>query len=169
MALLPILQFPDSRLRLKAKPVTVFDEKLQTLIDDMLETMYHAKGIGLAATQVNIQKQLVVIDLSEERNEAFCLINPKIVFMEGVDSIEEGCLSVPGFQEPVQRAASVTVEALDRRGNAFNLTAEGLLAICIQHELDHLQGKLFVDHISSLKRDRIRKKLEKKESSKATA
>jgi peptide deformylase len=161
MAILDILHFPDPRLRNRAKAVTVVDETIGRLIDDMLETMYQAPGIGLAATQVNVAKRVVVIDISEEKNEPLCLINPEILEKEGVEQMEEGCLSVPGIYELVTRADQIRLRALDRNGKPFEMTAEGLLAVCIQHELDHLEGKLFVDYLSSLKRQRIRKRLEK--------
>ncbi|NKN32060.1 peptide deformylase [Marichromatium bheemlicum] len=161
MAMLEILTFPDPRLRKAARPVDQVDASIRRLIDDMLETMYAAPGIGLAATQVNVHKQVVVIDISENHDQPLCLINPEILEREGEEQMEEGCLSVPGFYEQVTRAERVRVKALDRDGNPFTLDAEGLLAVCIQHELDHLGGKLFVDHISSLKRQRIRRKLEK--------
>jgi peptide deformylase len=161
MAILDILHFPDPRLRNKAKPVAEVDDSIRRLVDDMLETMYEAPGIGLAATQVNVAKRVVVIDLSEEKNEPLCLINPEILEKDGVEQMEEGCLSVPGVFEPVSRANHIRVRALDREGNPFEMEADDLLAVCIQHELDHLEGKLFVDYLSSLKRQRIRKKLEK--------
>ncbi|MCU7810217.1 MAG: peptide deformylase [Candidatus Thiodiazotropha sp. (ex Notomyrtea botanica)] len=161
MAILDILHFPDPRLRNKAKPVAEVDDSIRRLIDDMLETMYEAPGIGLAATQVNVAKQLVVIDLSEDKNEPLCLINPEIIEKDGIEQMEEGCLSVPGIYEKVTRANHIRLRALDRDGNPFEMEAEDLLAVCIQHELDHLEGKLFVDYLSSLKRQRIRKKLEK--------
>ncbi|HQQ63064.1 MAG TPA: peptide deformylase [Pseudomonadales bacterium] len=163
MALLEILEFPDPRLRTKAKPVTQIDEKVNRLIDDMFETMYNAPGVGLAATQVNVHQQIVVIDVSEEKNEPLVFINPSIITID--DSLceyDEGCLSVPGFYETVSRPQNIRVSALDRHGNPFEIQPSGLLAVCIQHELDHLSGILFVDHISALKRTRIRKKLEKK-------
>ncbi|MES9844698.1 MAG: peptide deformylase [Candidatus Sedimenticola sp. PURPLELP] len=161
MAILEILHFPDPRLRTKAKPVTEVDGTIKQLVDDMFETMYKAPGIGLAATQVNVHKRVVVIDLSEERDQPLCLINPEIIAKEGVEEMEEGCLSVPDISEKVSRADRVRISALDRDGKAFELDAEGLLSVCIQHELDHLDGKLFIDYLSSLKRQRIRKKLEK--------
>lgn len=161
MALLNILHFPDPRLRKIARPVEVIDDNTRELIDDMLETMYEAPGIGLAATQVNVQQRIIVIDVSEEKNEPLVLINPTLLEQEGEEESEEGCLSVPGFFEPVQRAEKIKASALDRDGEAFELEAEGLLAVCIQHEIDHLDGKLFVDYVSALKRNRIRKKLEK--------
>ena len=161
MALLDILEFPDPRLRTKAKPVTVLDHKIRKLCDDMLETMYAAPGIGLAATQVNVHQRIVVIDTSEEKNQPLILINPAFEVIEGEQQYDEGCLSVPGFYETVTRAEKIRLKALGRDGQPFELIADGLLSVCIQHELDHLDGKLFVDHISKLKRDRIRKKLEK--------
>lgn len=161
MAILDILHFPDPRLRNRAKPVAQVDDSIRRLVDDMLETMYQAPGIGLAATQVNVAKRVVVIDLSEDKNDPLCLINPEILEKEGAEEMEEGCLSVPGVFELVTRASRIRVRALDREGNPFEMEVEGLLAICIQHELDHLEGKLFVDYLSSLKRQRIRKKLEK--------
>ncbi len=165
MAILDILHFPDPRLRTKARPVDTVDDEVRRIIDDMLETMYQAPGIGLAATQVNIHRQIIVIDVSEERDAPVILINPKILEREGEEEMEEGCLSVPEVYETVQRAERVRVRALDRVGDPFELTADGLLAVCIQHEMDHLQGKLFVDYLSNLKRLRIRKKLEKQKRS----
>lgn len=162
MAILKILEFPDTRLRTIAKPVTEFDAALGKLIDDMIETMYEADGVGLAATQVDVHKRLVVIDVSEERNAPLVFANPEITVLDdNTREVKEGCLSVPGFYEPVTRPEHVRVRAQDRNGKPFELTPEGLLAVCIQHELDHLNGKLFVDHISALKRQRIRGKLEK--------
>jgi peptide deformylase len=161
MAKLPILHFPDPRLRQKATPVERVNPDIQRLVDDMLETMYEAPGIGLAAVQVNVQKRVVVIDTSEDRSQPLCLINPEVLAHEGEEEMDEGCLSVPGVYETVRRAERVRVRALDRAGEPFELEAEGLLAVCIQHEIDHLDGKLFVDYLSSLKRDRIRKRLEK--------
>jgi len=161
MSPLPILEYPDPRLRTKAQPVTVFDAALQALVDDMFATMYEAPGIGLAASQVNVHKQLLVLDVSEEKNAPMVLINPKIVASEGSQTYQEGCLSVPGIFADVDRADRITVESLDRHGNAQNFEAEGLLAVCIQHEMDHLIGKLFVDYLSPLKRELVRKKLEK--------
>ncbi len=161
MAILDILHYPDPRLRNKAKPVKQVDGAVRTLVDDMLETMYQAPGIGLAATQVNVDKRVLVIDTSEEKNNPQCFINPQIVEKDGEEKMEEGCLSVPGIFEPVTRADNIRVRALDRDGNEFEMEADGLLAVCIQHEIDHLDGKLFVDYLSSLKRQRIRKRLEK--------
>lgn len=161
MAILTILEFPDDRLRKKAAPVAVVDESIKRLVDDMFETMYAAPGVGLAATQVNVQKRIVVIDVSEEKNTPVCLINPEIVEKSGSEEMDEGCLSVPGVFEKVTRAETVKVRALDRNGDSFELEADGLLAVCIQHEIDHLEGKLFVDYLSPLKRQLIRKKLKK--------
>jgi peptide deformylase len=161
MALLPILEFPDPRLRTKAQPVEEVDAALRKLIDDMFETMYAAPGIGLAATQVNVHKRLLVIDISEKRNERLTLINPEIVSHSGMEETEEGCLSVPGVYEKVKRADRIRVRALDRDGKQFEMDADGLLAVCIQHEMDHLEGKLFVDYLSALKREMVRKKLAK--------
>ena len=163
MAILNILHFPDPRLRNVARPVAQVDDDVRRLLDDMLETMYQAPGIGLAATQVGVARRVVVIDISEEKDQPLFLVNPEIVARDGVEEMEEGCLSVPGFYEKVTRADSVKVRALDREGRPFELDAEGLLAVCIQHEIDHLDGKLFVDYLSSLKRQRIRKKLEKQQ------
>ncbi len=161
MPILDILRFPDPRLREKAHPVQEVDDEIRRLVDDMFETMYQAPGIGLAAIQVNVHKQVVVIDVSEEKNQPLCLINPEILDREGQISCEEGCLSVPGVFDNVTRAEQIRVRAIDREGAPFEMDAEGLLAVCIQHEIDHLQGKLFVDYLSNLKRQRIRKKLEK--------
>jgi len=162
MAKLNILEFPDPRLRTPAKPVETVDDEIRRLIDDMFETMYAAPGIGLAATQVNVHKRVVVMDLSEEKNEPLVFINPEFESLtEELEPYQEGCLSVPGFYENVDRPQKVRIKALDRDGQPFELIAEGLLAVCIQHECDHLNGKLFVDYLSTLKRDRIRKKLEK--------
>lgn len=162
MAILNILEFPDPRLRTLAQPVDVVDDALRQLIDDMFETMYAAPGIGLAATQVNVHKQVVVMDLSEEQNEPRVFINPQLEpLSDDLAPYQEGCLSVPGFYESVERPLRVRIRALDRNGQPFEEVAEGLLAVCIQHECDHLNGKLFVDYLSGLKRDRIKKKLEK--------
>ena len=163
MTTLNILQFPDPRLRNVARPVKQVDDAIRKLLDDMLETMYAAPGIGLAATQVNVDKRVIVIDVSEDKGQPLYLINPEILGLEGVEEMEEGCLSVPGVYEPVQRADQVRIRALDRDGQPFEMQAEGLLAVCIQHEIDHLEGKLFVDDLSQLKRTRIRKKLEKEQ------
>lgn len=161
MALRTILEFPDPRLRTRAEPVAHFDAALGTLIDDMLETMYAAPGIGLAATQVDVHKRLIVIDISKEHNEPLVLVNPEILSREGDASTEEGCLSVPGIFDEVKRAAKVRVRAQDRDGATFEREFDEVLAVCIQHEMDHLEGRLFVDYLSDLKRERIRKKLEK--------
>lgn len=163
MALLPILEFPDPRLRTVAKPVTEVDDKIRQLIDDMFDTMYDAPGIGLAASQINVHKRVVVIDVSEDKSQPLVFINPEIEVLDAeVNEYDEGCLSVPGFYETVVRPEHIRVKALDRDGNPFEIEPQGLLAVCIQHELDHLNGKLFVDHISPFKRTRIRAKLEKK-------
>lgn len=162
MAVLEILEFPDPRLRTVAEPVTEVTDELRLLIDDMFETMYDAPGIGLAATQVDVHKRLLVIDVSEDHSEPLVFINPEIEVLDPeLGEYDEGCLSVPGFYETVNRPQRVRVTSLDRQGDAFTKEIEGLLAICLQHEIDHLDGKLFVDYISPLKRQRIRKKLEK--------
>jgi len=161
MPLLDILKFPDERLRTKAKPVDAVTDETRQLVDDMFETMYAAPGIGLAATQINVHKRIVVIDISREKDEPLCLINPVILAKEGVEHHEEGCLSVPGIYENVERADRIKVEALDRDGIKVKFDADELLAVCIQHEIDHLDGKLFVDYLSAMKRNRIKKKLEK--------
>ena len=168
MALLDILHFPDPRLRNQAQPVEQVDDSVRQLVDDMLETMYQAPGIGLAATQVNDSRRVVVVDISEDQNEPLCLINPEILDKQGVEEMDEGCLSVPGIYEKVSRADQIKVRALDRDGNSIQFEAEGLIAVCIQHELDHLDGKLFIDYLSNLKRQRIRKKLEKESRQKQT-
>lgn len=161
MAILDILHFPDPRLRIKAKPVDVFDADLQRLVDDMFETMYDAPGIGLAATQVNVHKRVIVIDVSEEKDQPLVLINPEILADRGLEEMQEGCLSVPDYFDNVQRSDWVRVRAQDQHGETFELETDGLLAVCIQHEIDHLNGKLFVDYLSELKRNRVRKRLEK--------
>lgn len=161
MAVLHVLHYPDERLRTVAKPVDSVNAEIKQLVADMLDTMYAENGIGLAATQVNVHQRVVVIDVSEDRNEPMVFINPEITSRSGDISYEEGCLSVPQSYAKVERAAEITVKALDKNGNPFELKADGLLAICLQHELDHLVGKLFIDYLSPLKRDRIRKKLEK--------
>lgn len=163
MALLEILHFPDSRLRLKAQPVARVDDNVRQVVKDMFETMYDAPGIGLAATQVNIQQQIIVIDVSEHKDQPLCLINPQIISADGSEQMQEGCLSVPGYFENVTRAETITVQALNEHGESFELAAEELLAVCIQHEMDHLEGKLFVDYLSPLKRQRIKSKLLKME------
>lgn len=161
MPVLDILEFPDERLRTRARSVEAVTDEIRQLVDDMFETMYAAPGIGLAATQVNVHQRVVVIDISREKDQPLCLINPVIVARDGIEQHEEGCLSVPGIYETVERAEHIKVEALDRDGEKFVLETGELLAVCIQHELDHLDGKLFVDYLSPLKRNRIRKKLEK--------
>ncbi|EAQ97576.1 peptide deformylase [Congregibacter litoralis] len=162
MAVLDILEFPDPRLRTVAKPVESVDDDLRALIDNMIETMYEASGIGLAATQVNVHKRLLVLDISENRDQPMVFINPEVTVLDDtLGSYDEGCLSVPGFYEEVNRPRKVRVEALGRDGESFSQELDGLAAICLQHEIDHLDGKLFVDYISPLKRNRIRSKLEK--------
>ncbi|AJD46453.1 peptide deformylase 1 [Isoalcanivorax pacificus W11-5] len=162
MAVMDILEFPDPRLRTVAKPVEKVDDELRKLIDDMIETMYDASGIGLAATQVNVHQRLLVLDVSEERDQPLVFINPEITpLTDDTKTYDEGCLSVPGFYETVERPDRVRVKALNRDGDVFEMDCDGLLAVCLQHEIDHLDGKLFVDHISRLKRDRIKKKMEK--------
>jgi len=161
MAIRTILEFPDPRLRTRAQPVTRFDAELGRLVDDLFETMYAAPGIGLAATQVDVHQRVLVIDLSEKKNEPRVFINPQILSREGEAETEEGCLSVPGIFDDVQRAAKIRVRSQDRTGAVIEEDYEGVLAVCIQHEMDHLEGKLFVDYLSDLKRQRIRKKLEK--------
>ena len=161
MPLFNILRYPDARLHKAASPVTVFDDALKRLVADMAETMYAAPGIGLAATQVDVHKQVIVIDVSERRDSLVVLVNPQIVDATGVSDIEEGCLSLPGIYELVERAERVKVRAHDQNGTAFTLEAQGLLSVCIQHELDHLKGKVFVEHLSQLKQQRIRARLAK--------
>jgi len=165
MAKLTILEFPDPRLRTKAQPVTEFGPDLARLVADMFETMYEAPGIGLAATQVNVHRQLLVLDVSEEKNQPHVFCNPRILSKDGIQTYQEGCLSVPGIFADVERANQVTVEAEDAAGKTFTLQADGLLAVCIQHEMDHLAGRLFVDYLSPLKREMVRKKLEKQRRS----
>ncbi len=168
MALLTILEFPDPRLRTVAKAVDVVNDEIRSLVDDMLETMYDVPGIGLAATQINTHLRVIVIDVSEEKNQPLVFINPEIeVLDDELYEYEEGCLSVPGFYEPVTRPEHVQVTALNRDGEPFTLKPTGLLAVCVQHEVDHLDGKLFVDYISNMKRQRIRKKLEKQHKQEA--
>jgi len=161
MALLEILQYPDKRLRTVAEAVDVIDDATRQLVDDMFETMYAAPGIGLAATQVNVHRRIIVMDLSAEKNQPLCLINPEITKAEGVEQTEEGCLSVPDIFETVERAERIVVKALDAQGKEFTLEADGLLAVCIQHEIDHLDGNVFVDYLSPLKQMRVKKKLQK--------
>jgi len=161
MALLNILRYPDARLHKVAAPVTVFDESLKNLVRDLAETMYTAPGVGLAASQVDVHKQVIVLDVSERRDSLVVLVNPEIVEASGVSDIEEGCLSVPGVYDIVERAERVKVRACDQNGNAFTLEAQGLLAVCIQHEMDHLKGKVFVEYLSQLKQQRVRARLAK--------
>lgn len=162
MALLTVLEFPDPRLRTIAEPVEHVDDELRSIIDDMFETMYDAPGIGLAATQVNIHRQIITLDVSEENNEPLVLINPTFeAISDELEEMQEGCLSVPGFYEEIKRPNHIRVKALDKNGEHFEMEAHDLLAVCIQHEIDHLNGKLFVDYLSTLKRNRIRSKLEK--------
>lgn len=161
MAILEILHHPDSRLRNHAQPVTTIDASIQTLVDNMFETMYQAPGIGLAAIQVNVAKRVLVLDVSEDKNQPMCFINPQILEKQEQVQTEEGCLSVPGVIEKVTRSKWIRVKALNRDGQQFEITAEGLLAVCIQHEMDHLEGKLFIDYLSDIKRYFIRRRLEK--------
>lgn len=161
MALLSILRYPDARLHKVAVPVTVFDDALKKLVNDLAETMYAAPGIGLAATQVDVHRHVIVVDVSDRRDALVVLVNPEIVESSGVSDIEEGCLSLPGIYELVERAERVKVRAFDQNGNAFTLEAQGLLAVCIQHEIEHLEGKVFVEHLSQLKQQRVRAKLAK--------
>lgn len=161
MALLNILRYPDARLHKIAAPVTVFDESLKNLVRDLAETMYAAPGVGLAATQVDVHKRVIVLDVSERRDALVVLVNPEIVEASGVSDIEEGCLSVPGVYDIVERAERVKVRASDPHGNPFTLEAQGLLAVCIQHEMDHLKGKVFVEYLSQLKQQRVRARLAK--------
>jgi peptide deformylase len=169
MAKLKILEFPDPRLRTRASPVEIVDDELRTLVDDMFETMYAAPGIGLAATQVDVHKRLLVTDVSPDKTEPHVLINPQIIEKDGEAITEEGCLSVPGYYEEVTRAEHIRVRFLDRDGNEAEMEAEGLLAVCIQHEMDHLDGKLFVDYLSEAKRQRIRKRIQKERRHAAVA
>lgn len=163
MAVLEVLHFPDERLRTLAQPVGSVTPEIKQLVKDMFDTMYAAPGIGLAATQVNVHKQIIVMDLSEDRSNPLCFINPEILESSGSASGEEGCLSVPGAYDNVERAERIKVRALDGNGEGFELEAEGLLAVCIQHEMDHLQGKLFIDYLSALKRQRLKKKMQKQQ------
>ena len=161
MSILTILEFPDERLRKKAAVVKTVDDAIKKLADDMLETMYQSHGVGLAATQVDVHQRVIVIDISEDKDGPLFLINPEVIEKDGIKESEEGCLSVPGFFEKVERAEHIRVKALNREGQSFEFEARDLLAVCVQHEMDHLNGKLFVDYISTLKRQRIKKKLEK--------
>jgi peptide deformylase len=161
LSILTILEFPDERLRKKAAVVKSVDDAVRKLADDMLETMYQSRGVGLAATQVDVHQRVIVLDVSEDKSAPLYLINPEIIAKDGVEESEEGCLSVPGFFEKVRRAEHIKVRALNRDGQAFEFDARDLLAVCVQHEMDHLDGKLFVDYLSPLKRQRIKKKLEK--------
>lgn len=163
MAILDILVYPDPRLRKVAAPVETVDDPIRTLVADMTETMYDANGIGLAATQVDVHKQVIVMDISENRDSPMVLINPTIIERDGEQEYDEGCLSVPEYYAPIKRAESIKITALDEQGEIFELNAEGLLAVCIQHEMDHLQGKVFVDYLSRLKQDRVRKKFVKRQ------
>jgi len=167
MALRTILEFPDPRLRTRARPVTAFDAALGTLIDDLLETMYAAPGIGLAATQVDVHQRVLVLDVSADRSQPLALVNPEIIAREGEEQTEEGCLSVPGIFDEVKRAARIRVRYQDRTGATTERDCDDILAVCIQHEMDHLEGKLFVDYLSDLKRERIRKKLDKERKERA--
>ena len=171
MAILDILHYPDKRLRTVAKPVEKVDDTIRKLVEDMFETMYLAPGIGLAATQVNVHQQIIVIDTSEDKSQPLCLINPEIIAEEGTESCDEGCLSVPDIYETVERSEKVTIKALNEDGYEYTLEAGELLAVCIQHEMDHLKGKLFVDYLSPLKLQRIKKRLlksQREESRQAT-
>lgn len=168
MALLTILEYPDERLRTVAKPVTEFDAALRQLVEDMFETMYAAPGIGLAATQVNVHRQLIVMDISEDKTERRVFINPRIVVKDGEQVYQEGCLSVPGVYADVKRADRITVEAQDASGQTYTLEADGLLAVCIQHEMDHLTGKVFVDYLSPLKRQLVKRKMDKRHREQAS-
>ena len=163
MARLPILEYPDPRLRIRAEPVTKFDTELKTLVADMFETMYAAPGIGLAATQVDVHKRILVCDIGVESKQPLCLINPEILRAEGKTNAEEGCLSVPEFYDFIDRAAAIRVRAFDPDGKPFELDAEGMLAVCIQHEMDHLRGRVFVEYLSRLKRSRILTRMRKLE------
>lgn len=167
MELLTILEFPDPRLRTRAKPVEHIDDDLRALFDRMFATMYAAPGIGLAATQVDVHRRFMVIDITEDRSQPLVFVNPEIVARDGKTVYQEGCLSVPGIHADVERSDRITVRALDREGKPFELEADGLLAICIQHEMDHLDGKVFVDYLSPLKREQVRKRLEKAQREKA--
>lgn len=162
MALLPILHYPDPRLHTKAVPVAVVDDRIRQLVADMAETMYAAPGVGLAATQVNVHERVIVVDVSEDKSGLMALINPEIIAREGEQTCEEGCLSVPGIYDTVTRSEHVRVRALNERGEMYEFDAEGLLAVCVQHEIDHLEGKVFVEYLSQLKQNRIKTKLAKR-------
>ena len=168
MAKLNILHFPDERLRTVAKPVEAVTPEIRQIVADMFETMYDAPGIGLAATQVDIHQRIIVIDVSEDKSQPLCLINPEITEKDGVQQMDEGCLSVPGVYDTVERAEHIRFRALNDQGEAYEMEAIGLLAVCVQHEMDHLAGKLFVDYLSPLKRQRIKKKLSKQQKQPAT-
>jgi peptide deformylase len=168
MTKLVILEYPDPRLRKKAAPVTIVDAAVRQLADDMLQTMYSAKGVGLAATQVDVHKRLIVLDVSEERDRPLVLINPELLSLEGSGPGEEGCLSLPGIYDKLTRATHIRVRALNLEGQSFEMDADGLLAVCIQHEMDHLEGKLFVDYLSELKRQLIRRRLDKERRQRST-
>ena len=169
MAVLSVLKYPDPRLRQHAAPVVSVDDEIRRLVDDMAQTMYEAPGIGLAAVQVNVLKRVVVIDISSDKTDLKVFVNPVVTAASGEQESEEGCLSVPGIYAPVKRAERISVQALDREGEAFSMDADGMLAVCIQHEVDHLDGKVFVDYLSRIKRDRVRKKLTKQERRNAEA
>ncbi|NOQ64018.1 MAG: peptide deformylase [Methyloprofundus sp.] len=163
VSILSVIEFPDPRLRKVAKEVSEVNPKITSFVGDMFETMYEEHGVGLAATQVNVHQRIITIDISEEKDDPLCFINPKIIEQSGEEESDEGCLSVPGVFEPIKRAEKIKVSALDKKGKPFEMEADGLLAVCIQHEMDHLQGKLFVDYLSSLKRQRIKKKMLKQQ------
>lgn len=161
MALLSVLQYPDPKLRTKAVPITTFDDELNRIVADMFETLYEQNGVGLAATQVDIHRRLIVIDVSDSRKEPLCVINPEIIHREGIQYEYEGCLSFPGVYDRVERSAKIRLRAQDQQGKTFEIDADGLLAVCLQHEMDHLEGVLYIDHLSRLKQDRMKKKLDK--------
>ena len=170
MALLPILRYPDARLHKKAKPVAAVDDRIRKLVQDMADTMYEAPGVGLAATQVDVHERVIVIDVSEEGRDLLVLINPEITWKSEVSKVwEEGCLSVPGIYDDVERAESIRFKALDEKGQSYEMEAEGLLAVCVQHEMDHLEGKVFVEYLSTLKQNRIKTKMKKAERESAKA
>ena len=168
MTKLVILEYPDPRLRKTAEPVTAVDDAVRQLADDLLETMYAKNGVGLAATQVDIHRRVIVLDVSDSRDQPLVLINPQLLSLEGKGPGEEGCLSLPGIYDKLPRATKIRVKALNRDGQSFEMDAEGLLAVCIQHEMDHLEGKLFVDYLSELKRRMIRRRLEKERKNRST-